>query len=546
MKRIVTSEEMKFCDSSTIEHFGVPSLVLMERAALSVVEQMPAELSRGGRILVVCGNGNNGADGLAIARLLYQRGCTVAAVQMKESGKRSPENQLQRQILERYGVQILDDIPGGDYAEKTDTEAGKEYRVSEKTDTEAGKERNASEKTDTEAGKEHNASEKTDYDCVIDALFGIGLSRAPAGAYAEWITAMNRLSGYKIAVDMPSGVSSDSGEVYEAAFQADLTVTFAYQKAGQVLYPGCEKCGAAAVTEIGITDESWLERRPSIYALEKEDLKRLPHRPARSNKGTFGRLLVIAGSKDMAGAALFCAAAAYRTGCGLVKVCTPEDNRLILQSALPEAVLMTYEEKKLKQEPLLEAMKWADVIALGPGIGTGRQARRIVELVLEHADVPLAADADALNIAAEHLELLKHTKAELIITPHLGEMARLCRKTVPEIQSSVLQTARDFAKRFHLVCVLKDAVTVTAVRDGAAYLNTSGCNAMAKGGSGDVLTGIIAGLLGQGMPAGEAAAMGVYIHGLAGEAAAEKHGNYSVLARDIIGMIGTVMKTADV
>lgn len=493
MKRIVNSEEMKYCDSNTIGYFGVPSLVLMERAALGVVSRMPERLSRGGRVLVVCGNRNNGADGLAIARLLYQRACEVTVSQMPGDKKRSPENKTQLAILGKYQIPVLDYIP-----------------------------------------------EEGDYGCIIDALFGVGLSRVPKGDYAQWILAMDRLSGYKVAVDMPSGVSSDTGEVSEASFRADLTVTFAYRKVGQILHPGCEKCGEVAVAEIGITDESWLGRKPGCYALEQGDLKNIPKRPARSNKGSFGRVLVIAGSRNMAGAALFSAKAAYRTGCGLVKLYTPEENRVIIQSALPEAVLSTYDEKRPKQEPLLEALKWADAIVLGPGIGTGKQARRIVEQALGHADVPIVADADALNIIAGHLELLGRAAQGLIITPHLGEMARLSGKPISEIQGTMLKTATEFARLHKLVCVLKDAVTVTA--DGeAAYLNTSGCSAMAKGGSGDVLTGMIAALIAQGMAPKEAAPMGVYVHGLAGEAAGRQKGAYSVLATDIIEEIGGVL-----
>lgn len=499
MRPIVNSEEMKFCDSNTIGHFGIPSMVLMERAALSVVERIPAEALDNGRVLVVCGNGNNGADGLAIARLLYQRGCTMEVVQMGGQGKRSQENMLQCKILQQYGIRISDEIP--------------ENRVGT-------------------AG----------YGCIIDALFGVGLSREPQGEYAAWIHAMNRLCGYKVAVDMPSGVSSDTGQAYEASFDADLTVTFAYQKIGQALYPGRAKCGTLAIADIGITDESWLGRGPSVYAFAEEDLKCLPYRPAYSNKGTFGKVLVIAGSEGMAGAALFCAQAAYRSGCGLVKIYTPKENREVLQSALPEAILLTYDSGKPQQEPLLNALAWADAIAIGPGLGMGGQARMIVELVLIHADVPVVLDADALNIIAGHTELLKQAKAELMVTPHLGEMARLCQQSVPQLQQGLIAAAKEFAARFHLVCVLKDAVTVTAVRDTAVYLNLSGCNAMAKGGSGDVLTGIIAGLLAQEMPMGDAAVLGVYIHGLAGEAAAEEYGPYSVTARDIIAMIGSVMR----
>lgn len=513
MNWIVNSDEMRACDQNTIMHFGIPSLVLMERAALQVVEQVQRAVPDIHTALIVCGNGNNGADGLAAARLLHLKGCRVTVVQKPDQGRCSIENQFQRDILERYGIHITEQIPAD-----------------------------------------------TAWDCVIDALFGIGLSRPPKGIYAEWLRKINEICTYKVAVDMPSGVSSDNGAAYDPCFAADLTVTFAYQKAGQILYPGCEKCGTVVTADIGITKESWLARKPSCVALGPEDLKRLPYRPTRSNKGTFGRVLAVAGSKNMAGAALFCAQAAYRTGCGLVKIVTCESNRTILQASLPEAVLCTYvsdaddtdqryaavsAEAPLQPDPvffaaLSDAAEWADVIILGPGIGQGSQARQIVCQVLRSAKVPVVLDADALNIVAGQMELLEQSSAELVVTPHPGEMARLCRQQVPQILHTIRETAEAFASQYRLTCVLKDAVTVTAGPSGTC-LNTSGCSAMAKGGSGDVLAGMIAALIAQGMQPEAAARMGVYIHGLAGEAAACKKGVYSVLASDIIHAIGTVM-----
>ena len=492
MKRVVNSREMKQCDESTIRHFGIPSLVLMERAALGVAACAVKNMPPAGAVLVVCGNGNNGADGLAAARLLHQQGMRVCVVQTEDNGKRTGENIQQRRILEAYGIQVLEDLP-----------------------------------------------ENRTFQCVIEALYGIGLTRPVTGKAAGWIRQINQMAGLKIAVDMPCGVSADDGSVYDPAFLADITVTFAYPKAGQLLYPGRGVCGTLRVEQIGITDESWQERRPSCYALERSDLERmLPRRPARSHKGSFGRLLVFAGSRDMAGAALFCAKAAYMAGCGLVKIITPQENRAILQGALPEAVLLSCMDADL--QTVAEAVQRADVIALGPGTGTGDAACRITGLILEQAEVPVVADADALNIIAKHPKLLQNA-GQMIITPHPGEMAGLTGKTVPQILDHLAGTALEFARRHQLTCVLKDAGTVTACADGTMYINTSGCSAMAKGGSGDVLTGLIAGLLAQGMSCEEAAALGVYLHGLAGEKAAAVRGSYGVLAGDIVNAVGSVM-----
>ncbi len=495
MKRIVNSEEMKFCDSNTIHHFGVPSLVLMERAALLVTEETVKAAPDTGRVLIVCGNGNNGADGLAVARLLYQRGYAIVVVQTPDNGKRSLENQLQRDILGKYGIKITEQMP-----------------------------------------------QSFSFDCVIDALFGVGLTRALTGIYAQWIQLLNQTDSFRIAIDMPSGVSADDGTTYEPSFAAHLTVTFAYQKAGQLFYPGCETCGKVVIADIGITDESWLGRRPGLFAPEPSDLLRIPKRPARSNKGTFGRVLVIAGSMGMAGAALFCAKAAYACGCGLVKIVTCEENRSIIQTSLPEAILSVYQtqdSEQMREDLLAEAIRWADVIAIGPGLGTAPAACKMTRQVLLTAKTPVIADADALRILADQPDLLRQSSASLIVTPHPGEMAGLCKKKIPDILKDLRGVAVQFAAQYDLICVLKDAVTVTAGPSGT-YLNTSGCSAMAKGGSGDILTGMIAALAAQGMELQEAAYIGVYLHGLAGEAAAEQTGSYSVLAGDLLHAIGTV------
>jgi NAD(P)H-hydrate epimerase len=235
----------------------------------------------------------------------------------------------------------------------------------------------------------------------------------------------------------------------------------------------------------------------------------------------------------MAGAAVLAAQAALRMGCGLVKVVTPEENRIILQTAVPEAILFTYSIKPGEGE-LTEAIKWADAIAIGPGIGTGILAQHIVKVTLQQSQVPLLVDADALNVIARNTRLLSTAHARVIVTPHLGEMARLTGKTIPQLGSDLPKAADAFAKENHLICVLKDFHTVTAIPDGLTYLNLSGNAGMATAGSGDVLSGMIGSLLAQGMKPEEAAPLGVYIHGLAGDEAKKRCGERALLASDII------------
>ena len=367
----------------------------------------------------------------------------------------------------------------------------------------------------------------------------MGLSRRIEGVYGQLIEQLNGLHAKKVAVDIPSGIDADDGQVLAVAFQADLTVTFSYEKLGMRLFPGQSYCGRIVCRSVGIDDHSFLadtERghKPLAAALTDEDLRLIPARRMRTNKGSYGKVLVIAGSVNMAGAAVFSARAAYLCGCGLVRVLTPEENRTIIQSTLPEAVLTTYTAKKPEPEILTTAMQWADVIVCGPGLGTSDAAHRIVRTVLKNAAVPLVLDADALNIISEETDILRRPHTDLVVTPHLGEMARLQDLPVSYIQDHIVESAEEFARTYNLICVLKDARTVTAVPFGQTYVNLSGNNGMATGGSGDVLTGVIAALIVQGAAPELAAPLGVYIHGLAGDLAAETQGRYSLTASTLL------------
>ncbi len=284
----------------------------------------------------------------------------------------------------------------------------------------------------------------------------------------------------------------------------------------------------------------------SFFSYRPSDLARIPVRPIDSHKGTFGRVLVIGGAPCMSGAAYFSAKAAYRTGAGLVHILTHIDNRIILQSQLPEAILSTYGNRPDEEHnTLLDAIKKADVIVIGVGLGQSASARSLVALTLANADVPLVIDADALNLIAREPTLLDLASAPIVITPHMMEMARLCDRTAPEIAADRLRYATEVSEQNALICVLKGHETL--VVDGntdehPVYLNKSGNSGMATGGSGDVLTGIIAALVAQGMEPFEAATLGAYIHGLAGDAAADELGEYSVMASDIIDHISAVIK----
>lgn len=510
MQYLLKAKEMKQADQNTIERLGVPSLVLMERAALQVVDTIEREKLNDARTLVVCGMGNNGGDGMAAARMLHLRGKQVQVWLIGTYEKCSNETKKQYDILKAYGIEVR--------------EMGEHELAEQRSLLLEGE-----QGTDT-------------YTMVMDALFGIGLSRNIEGRYQDAIEIMNHFHGDKLSVDIPSGIHVDNGSVMGCAFYADHTVTFAYDKLGLRLYPGAEAAGRVTVADIGITKESFFNKEPQTLYLEPVDWKLLPGRRADSNKGTYGKVLVIAGSEEMAGAAYFSAKAAYLTGCGLVKIFTHEKNRTMLNERVPEAILTTYDGKKYRKELLVEAVNWADVIVIGPGLGTLELSGSILKTVLQTTSVPMVVDADALNLLAQEKELLKRPHTDLILTPHLGEMSRLVEMPVAYLKKNLLEVAQEFAREYNVICVQKDVRTITSIPYGRTYVNLTGNHGMATAGSGDVLSGIIGGLLAGGMNPESAAAFGVWIHGLAGDAAAKHTGYYSLMAGDILEGITEILK----
>lgn len=499
MKYILNSREMKQCDENTMWRRGMLSAVLMERAALAtmqeIIKRYPNPVTK---VLVVCGSGNNGGDGVAVARLLYLKGYNVTIYFAGNREKATEETKRQMFIAEQYGVEISDEYP------------------------------------------------KDIVDVIVDALFGIGLSREVTGKYAEILQKMTEQDGYKVAVDIASGISADTGAVMGTAFAADLTVTFGFIKAGQLLYPGAEYTGELKVADIGIDEQSLYEIKPELNMLETSDLNRLPRRVNRSNKGSYGKLLILAGSKQMAGAAVFAAKAAYRMGCGLVRVATVEENRMILQELVPEAVLAVYNNGTDVVEFVETQLHWADAVVAGPGIGQSDLSERMLYELLKRIQVPCLCDADALNLLSKHPDWWKLVQSPLVITPHLGEMARLTGRPITEIRDRLVQTAQEFAMEHQITVVLKDARTITVQPDGQSYINVSGNHGMATAGAGDVLSGVVGALLAQKLDMYLAAALGVFIHGLAGDAAAERVGHCAMMASDIVdGLMDVLRKQED-
>lgn len=490
MKYLVSSAEMKQYESNTIEKTGIPACVLMERAALGALEAIEEHFKdkkiNKKNVLIMAGVGNNGGDGLALARLLAERHYDVEVWCVGKREKASVQWLQQEKILKYYPVRILQE------------------------------------------------PSRRGYDALVDALFGIGLYRDITGEFARAVEQYNEMEGFKLALDLPSGIDSDTGEILGCVARADVTVTFGFCKRGLVMYPGCQYAGAVTVAGIGISEVSFLGDKPRMLAYDERAKELLPQRRRDGNKGNFGKVLLVAGSRNMAGAAVLAARAAYRMGAGMVKVATPEENRVILQQAVPEALLETGEDLTVS------LIEWADVVAVGPGLGRDERAKRLLLQVIEGCDLPLVVDADGLNLLAEDPKLLDvlgrqgNTGRKIVLTPHVGELSRLTGLPVSVLKRDLAGYGQELAGRIHGVAAAKDARTFTCGEHMPVCVNLTGNSGMATAGSGDVLTGMIAGLLGQGMNAYEAASVGVYLHGMAGDAAASRLGEYACMAGDIV------------
>lgn len=493
MEYILNAAEAAKIDSISIQEIKIPSVVLMEKAAMAVMQCIKEKcIACNGngihnlhtvKILAVCGMGNNGGDGVACARMFKEAGFDASILLVGNKDKATEEMQIQIDIAKNLNLRFI-----------------------------------------TKPGD-------NEYNIIIDALFGTGLSRNIEGEYLKWVNWINSQPSQVVSVDIPSGINADNGYIYGCAVKASHTVTFGSSKMGLVLFPGASYSGNVTIADIGFPEIAVKKVSPKAYTYKKEDLPLLmPERGARTNKGNFGRVLVVAGSAGMSGACCLAAKAAYRAGCGLVRVATAPQNVDIIKTYLPEAITGTY------ADGITDSIKWADVIAIGPGTGTEEDARKLVKEVLEVRDKPVVMDADALNIlpylvpSGTGIDRYALT-GNFIITPHLKEMARLTGADLNDIKENIT----DYVSGHKSGCtiVLKDARTVVS-DGGRIYINTTGNNALATGGSGDVLCGIMAGLLAQGMKPLKAAALAVFIHGMAADSYAGKRNRYSMVASDII------------
>ncbi|MEA5002777.1 MAG: NAD(P)H-hydrate dehydratase [Christensenella sp.] len=506
----LTPAQMRAVDKYMIEQKKIPGILLMENAAYGVFDRIREE-TEPCSVQVFCGTGNNGGDGLAVARILLANGYDVSVVM---AGK---EEELSGDAQTNYAFFATQDEGVLWLRDATELASLDEVEV------------------------------------YVDALFGTGLSRNVNGLHADLIDYLNERDALVVSVDIPSGVNAQTGAVMGTAVRADVTVTFQYPKIGHFMFPGREYAGELCVVQIGVDDGCDVPLQANVCAYESDDEDMcLGMRALDTNKGSYGRLLMIAGSAGMAGAAVLCARSASRAGAGLVVAASTEPVVNVLQNNVPEAVCHTFagglngELSGLAAAEVAGLIEGKTALAIGPGLGRERAAMELVAEVVCNHDMIKVVDADALFALSEDSGILDDKSGDVILTPHPKEFAALSGMSVAQVKENPLKCAVRFAMEHDVIVVLKGTTTVVADPFGNASLVCAGSPGMAKGGSGDVLTGVIASFAAQGKDAYEAALMGVYVAGMAGEYAAEELGEYSMTPMDTVNHIGTAIEAMTV
>lgn len=487
--KLVTAKEMKALDVQAQNDYAMPGILLMDNAAQAVAEAVHEALTalEGERVVIFCGGGNNGGDGLGAARWLQSYGVSVRA----------------------FVVGAALDVVQGDAA------------VELAMFTKAGGRVEALSTEDDWVLAELAASKA---DVLVDALLGTGFHGELEGDVLRACELLNKSEKYILAVDIPTGVNADNGAVSEHAVRADHTVTMALVKTGLLLYPGREYCGDIELADISMPVKLVEEYKSDKYRLTDEIVRELlPLRKANAHKGDAGRVVICAGSPGYTGAAALASDAAVKAGAGLVSLYTPLSSRDVLAIKLTEVMVHGLLERMPgilgggAASDVASSAEAADVLAIGPGLGTSESTQEAVRTILQKITTPVVIDADALTALAGHTEILAAMQAQKVLTPHPGEMARLTGLEIAEIEADRINVAKKYAEEWQAIVVLKGAPTVIGCPNGTVYVNSTGNSSLATGGSGDVLTGIIAGLAAQEISLQEAAICGVYLHGLAAE-----------------------------
>ncbi|MCL2804695.1 MAG: NAD(P)H-hydrate dehydratase [Treponema sp.] len=503
--KLVTSAQMQKIERLAIEELEIPSILLMENAAIGLVKHCFKALGelKKPKVSVVCGPGNNGGDGMALARLLHVKGIEtniILAADVNEKGDAA----VNYGIIKKLKIPVV--------------------------------------------SHEHIQSALAASDLTVDAVFGTGLSRNAQGFFKDLIEMINRYAKYVISVDIPSGVNSDTGRIMGCAVKAAQTVTFGFAKTGLYLYPGAEYAGEIHIEDISIPSQLLDRVKTNAQFLTDSEAKELlPPRKQRSNKGSFGKAAIFAGSNEMPGAAALACSAAYVTGAGLVCAYAVSHAASVVHKWQREVITRIVPDKdgmfcRDGIAQLAEEINSSGVIVIGPGIGRCPDVTEFVFELVKIAKAPLVLDADALYAVSENVNILKTLKVPCVITPHPGEMSRLTGLSVSDILDNAADTALNFSKEFNVITLLKDAHTIIANPQGSYNINTTGSNALSKAGTGDVLTGMIAGFIAQGADVFTASILGAYYHGKSGEAAALSKSNYSVSASCLLDHIPALLR----
>lgn len=511
--KVVTPSQMGRIDRFCIDELGIPGVVLMENAALRVVEETAKCLGtlQGKNVLVFAGKGNNGGDAFAAARHLVNRGTGVRVYALANKNMIAGDAAINLSILEKTGIEV-NELTEYDEIDKLRHEF---YKA----------------------------------DAILDGIFGTGLKGNIEGVASEVIRLINQSGKLVVSIDIPSGINGESGKILGCCVKAHKTVTFGLPKVGLLVHPGCEYTGELVVADISIPGKALEHFNINVNLIDYSLVSNnIPTRFANSSKGDYGKIIIVSGSKGMTGAGCLCASAALRSGAGLVYLAVPSSLMPIYETVVKEAVTVPVEDEGQGYftgkyaDRILKNFENKDIAVLGPGLSLNEGVGDVVFEIIKNANIPLIIDADALTLISRNTSILKNLKAGAVLTPHPGEMARLTGIKVEDIQSNRLEVAKEFAVKWGVITVLKGARTIVALPDGTVYINPTGNAGMATGGTGDVLAGIIAALAGQKAKLSDAAVMGVYLHGLAGDRVAASKGEHGLIAGDLVEELPYAMK----
>ncbi|MFQ5823298.1 MAG: NAD(P)H-hydrate dehydratase [bacterium] len=506
---VVTAKEMAAMDHKTIEEIGLPGMVLMENAGRKVVTAIKKMLGKveNKKIVIICGKGNNGGDGYVVARYLYNMGAQISVFLAGEPQGVKGDAAQNLKILLDLGHTVLS--------------------ISKR-------------KHDDAFRRAH---------LIVDALLGTGVIGPVKGLMAELVEIINSNCAPKVAIDLPTGLEADTGAVHGVCVNADATVTMGHIKRGLLLSPGREHAGRVFVADIGIPKQVSQHSGVKCFQLNAKYVETvLPERPLHIFKNRCGQVFLLSGSVGLTGAAALSSKATLRIGAGMVLLGIPKSLNSIVEAKLTEVMTLPLPETDSQsisfesKQQISEKFQWTDVLAIGPGLTTHPDSVKLVKWVLDKFDKPIVLDADALNCLKDDTESFKQAKGTLILTPHPGELSRIIGISTKEILANPIEIVRDTAKKLKVILILKGAPTVVGTPDGFVFINSTGNPGMATAGMGDVLTGIIAGLVAQGVSPLDGALAGVYLHGLAGDLAKSKMGQAGLIAGDVLRNLPKVMK----